>query len=177
MKMKNRETMINTLNSINVYGRSKLAGENFVKDIMPKHYIIRCAWLYGGTKSNIVTTILERALKGEKIEQAVDQISTPTNVDDLSKGIRNILESGQYSTYHVTNQGYCSRYEMGKIILNEAGLQEDSIIPISLSDDKRIAKRPSHTVLKNMMLSSCGFQQLQPFEASLRNYVSSLKSR
>ncbi|MEW6226549.1 MAG: dTDP-4-dehydrorhamnose reductase [Bacillota bacterium] len=162
-------------NPVNVYGRSKLAGESFVREIVPRHYVIRCAWLYGGQKPNFVTNLLWRAVAGQQTELAIDHYSTPTDVDDLSTSIGAILESGQYGTYHATSQGSCSRFEMGRIILDEAGLPADMALPISLAEDKRLARRPPRTVLANLALKLCGLPLITAFDVALRRYVSSLK--
>jgi dTDP-4-dehydrorhamnose reductase len=161
---------------VNVYGRSKLAGENFVKEILHRHYIVRSSWFFGGEKPDFVATILHQAAKKQKIELAVDQYSAPTNVDDLSLEINAIIESGQFGTYHITNEGFCSRFEFGRIILKEAGFSQDLLFPVKLSEDKRVAPRPNRTILANYMLKLSGFPLSGPFDVVLRNHIRSLKS-
>ncbi len=103
-------------NPLNVYGVSKLAGEYFVRNICPKHFIIRTSGLYGvagssGKGGNFVETMIRLAQEGKPIRVVTDQVLTPTYTKDLSQKIKELSQTGAYGVYHITNSGQCSWYE------------------------------------------------------------------
>lgn len=163
-------------NPVNVYGRAKLAGEGFVRDFLHQHYVVRCAWLYGGRKPNFVTQVLQKARAGERIKASTEHCSTPTNVDELAQAIGRLVESGQFGTYHVTSQGYCSRFDLARLALEYAGLSTGTLVPFTQAEDRRPARRGKRTSLRNLMLEAAGFPRLEPYDVALRRYVASLQA-
>ena len=100
-----------------IYGKTKLEGEKFVKEICDKYFILRTAWLYGEGK-NFVKTMLNLSKKNKELKVVNDQIGSPTYAKDLAKAIKEIIEkkSDKYGIYHVTNKGEVSWYEFAKKI-------------------------------------------------------------
>ena len=94
-------------NPITVYGRSKLAGENYVKEFTAKHFIIRSNWIYG-SGNNFVKHILEAAKNRQVLDVASDQFGSPTSALDLARLVLHLVQTNEYGTYHATCQEYGS---------------------------------------------------------------------
>lgn len=152
-----------------VYGKSKLAGENFVKELAPKHIIVRSSWIYGAG-DNYVNNILKNANEGKEIKAAKDQIAAPTSAVCLAEKMLELMENAPDGLYHVTGQGNCSRYEFAKEILDLAGIKT-KITPVSAKEDMLTAMRPSYSVLDNLMLRMSGIQCLPDWKLSLKEYI------
>lgn len=156
-------------NPISIYGRSKLAGENFIKEICPKHFILRTAWLYGKNGNNFVKTMLKLSEEKKVINVVDDQVGSPTFTLDLVSVIKLIMSTEAYGTYHVTNDGSCSWNEFAKRIFANAGIKGISVNPITSEELNRAAVRPKYSVLRNYML------ELQ-FDYFMRNWEDALKA-
>lgn len=153
-----------------VYGKSKLAGEMMVRELNPKHLVIRSSWSYGEGK-NFMTDLLERVDAGEKVGVALDQISTPTSMDALAKGILNLMRGNEYGVYHVSCEGSCTRYEFAKKILEMTGRDISMIQPMVAKDIQGGHQRPMHSVLENLMMKMTGIYQMPGWEADLSEYL------
>ena len=131
-----------------VYGASKWAGEQAVREVHPRHVIVRTSWLFGPGGSNFVDTILARARAGERLRVVDDQRSSPTFTRDLAQGLLRLVAAGPSGTYHCTNSGDCTWYELAAHALARAGLG----VPLERTDTAsfpRPAKRPAYSVLGN----------------------------
>lgn len=153
-----------------VYGKSKLAGEMMVRELNPKHLVIRSSWSYGEGK-NFMTDLLERVDAGEKVGVALDQVSTPTSMDALAKGILNLMRGNEYGVYHVSCEGSCTRYEFAKKILEMTGRDVSMIQPMVAKDIQGGHQRPMHSVLENLMMKMTGIYQMPEWEADLNEYL------
>lgn len=154
---------------VSVYGKSKLAGENFVKELAPKHLIIRSSWVYG-KGNNFVTQILERIQKGYEVQASCGQFASPTSAVEVAKTIYLLLEKEAYGTYHATCQGYCSRYDFARKIAELCGSHGQILkTPTSQSPDAFL--RPSYTVLDNLMLRISGLPTPVHWEQALKQYL------
>lgn len=154
---------------VSVYGKSKLAGENFVKDITPKHLIIRSSWVYG-QGNNFLSTVLNKAKAGEEIIVPSGQFATPTPATEVAKAIYALTNQDCYGTYHVVCQGFCSRYEFAKQITELAHLPAKITQQFDTSDHENIL-RPNYSVLDTMMLRISGFASLPDWKESLKDYI------
>ena len=114
-------TEFDDTNPLTVYGRSKRAGENYVKEFTHKHFIIRSNWVYGHQGNNFVNRVLEAADKGISLSVASDQFGSPTSAKDLARMIIYLIGTNEYGTYHVTCSGVCNRYEFAQEVLRLAG--------------------------------------------------------
>ena len=158
-------------NPTTVYGKSKLAGEFFVKEFAPRHMIIRSSWLYGEGDS-FVKAILDAADNSTSVKVAVDQVASPTSAVELAKFIVSILNTSEYGTYHATCKGQCSRFEFAKEILKAAGKQAD-IIPVPTGESVT-SDRPRYTVLDNFMLRISGVYEMKNWQTALEEYIKKL---
>ncbi len=139
---------------LNSYGESKLAGEEQIQNLWPKHYIIRTAWLYGKERNNFVKTMIRLMNERSELSIVADQWGTPTYTVDLAKSIISIIENNRenYGIYHFSNTGETNWYEfaleiyrLGKkegIIHNQCTLS-----PITTEQFPTKAKRPHYSLL------------------------------
>ncbi len=136
-------------NPISIYAKSKADAEPYILEV-PKHYLVRSAWLYGTHGRNFVDTI--RRLVNEKDELRIvnDQIGNPTYTKDLAQGIKELIGK-PYGIYHITNSGNCSWYEFAKAIAAELDSQIP-IHPIPTTDYPTPATRPKVSILLNTKL-------------------------
>lgn len=160
---------------LNVYGASKLAGEQLTAIANPKHYIIRTSALFGKYKSgkghNFVTLMLSLVEKGGPISVVADQYTTPTYAGDLAVKIKELLEAkAPYGTYHVTNTGGVSWYGFAGEIFKAAGKQVD-LRAVSVAGRSSTFVRPDSTVLISEKLAGAGIPPLRPWQDALREYL------
>jgi dTDP-4-dehydrorhamnose reductase len=156
-------------NPINNYGKSKLIGENHIKSIVKKHFIIRTSWLYSKYGNNFFRTVYEKIKSNTEMKVITSQVGTPTSCVDLSKFIICIIQSQStsYGTYHFTNSGETNWYEFAKEIARY--FNSDVIKPISSFDT--IAERPNYSVLNNSKAKSL-FGEIQFWKDSVKQMIS-----
>ncbi len=156
---------------INAYGWSKSAGEQIVRELLQRFYIVRVAWLFGGER-NFVRTILRLADNppdgGLRIVD--DEVGNPTYAPDVAQAISHLISLPFYGTYHLVNQGACSRYAFAREILRLSGRDDVPITPIGLADYQRDSTPPPYTPLDNIAGSALGIV-LRPWQAALAEYI------
>lgn len=155
---------------INHYGRSKLAGENLVRQLCPRHLIVRTSWLFGPGGQNFVDKILKRTQDGQPLRVVQDQRGSPTLTEDLAEMSRQLLERGCFGTYHVTNSGSCSWYEFAREIVVISGLSTE-VVPVTSAAYVTPAARPAYSVLDNYLLKCEGISLLPPWQDALARYL------
>lgn len=135
-------------NPINVYGASKLAGEDYIAQVMEQYFIFRISWLYSDFGKNFFRSILGKAQKDAVFKITAAQKGTPTNAHDLAVYVLQIIsgENQSYGLYHYSNLGEATWYDFAKEILRGSG-QLDQVDLIEDSSYKTIAKRPPNSVL------------------------------
>lgn len=152
---------------LNVYGMSKYLGEKYLKSINPSHYLIRASWLYGAGGKNFVDTILRLAKINKVLKVVNDQIGSPTYAKDLAEAIKKFTENKfDFGTYHRTNDGYCTWFELTKKIVEIKNLKNE-VKPISSKQLKRAAERPRCSILINTKLP-----ELRSWQSALKDYLS-----
>jgi dTDP-4-dehydrorhamnose reductase len=124
---------------INVYGASKLLGEQLIQKHHDKYLLIRTSWLYGPYGHNFVDTMLTLSRQMEQVKVVNDQFGRPTYTSDLAVETRNLLEK-EPGIYHITNDGTCTWYEFARAIIPNA-------VPCPTDEFPRKAARPKHSVL------------------------------
>ena len=131
------------------YGRTKLAGENFVKEFSDRHYIVRTAWLYGDGK-NFVKTMLRLSETNDKVRVVCDQVGSPTSAVELAKAIAYLLPTENYGLFHGTCEGDCSWAQFTEEIFKLAG--KNTVVEAITSEEYGAAvKRPAYSILENYM--------------------------
>ena len=131
------------------YGRTKLAGENFVREFGDRHYIVRTAWLYGDGK-NFVKTMLRLAETHDQVRVVMDQVGSPTSADELARAIAYLLPTENYGLFHGTCEGDCSWAQFTEEIFRLAG-KNTKVEAITSEEYGAAAKRPSYSILENYM--------------------------
>jgi dTDP-4-dehydrorhamnose reductase len=157
------------VNPQSVYGKSKALGEKMVRDINPKHFIIRTAWLYG-EGNNFVRTMLKLAKEKDELSVVNDQFGSPTSTVDLAKCIIELMNNESYGTYHGTCEGQCSWYDFARRIFELKNIQV-KVNPITTEQLNRPAHRPKYSVLDNYMLKLVGMNTFRNWEESLVEYL------
>lgn len=157
-----------------VYGRSKLAGELAVRDLLSRYYIARTAWLYGPGGRNFVTRILELAADHDQLSVVTSEVGSPTYAPDLSAAIARLIEYPVYGTYHLVNEGSCSRFEFAQRILELAGI--GGVALRGMQHYERLAAVPADATLKNYLASTRLGIALRPWQEALRAYFEELNS-
>ena len=147
---------------LSVYGRSKLAGEQAVREVAPRWAIARTAWLYGVHGRNFVKTIVTKAAAGESLRVVDDQVGSPTYAGDLARALAQLMAEGLTGVFHLTNAGSCSWYEFTREILRQAGFGATPVAPITSHELNRPARRPAYSVLANTAWQAAGHPPLRP---------------
>jgi len=168
-------TEFDTPHPLNIYGRSKLAGENFILRLCHKHFIIRASGLFGvagrsGKGGNFVETTIRLGKEQDELTVVNDQMVSPTYTRDLAKKIAELIRTEYYGIFHITNKGFCSWFEFATEILKQAGLGT-TIIPIASDQYPQKAKRPRFSVLDNYHLRILGMDDMRPWQDALKDYL------
>ncbi len=142
-------------NPLNMYGRSKLRGEEQVMKHCSGSLIVRTAWLYGASGRNFVKTIARLAAEQPVLRVVSDQRGCPTHAQDLAQAIGKLIRSDVKGILHATNSGDCTWYEFAQSIVEAMGLST-MVEPITTAEADRPARRPPYSVLSLSRLQSLG---------------------
>jgi dTDP-4-dehydrorhamnose reductase len=157
-----------TPNPLSAYGKSKMESESAVRDNSPNYIIVRSGWLYGINGKNFISSIIFQAVqkRPKMLRVASDQYGSPTWAHRLALQIRELLLHEGRGTYHATAEGYCTRFEYAKYILDKLGL-EASIEPCSMMDFQGAARRPANCLLENRVLKKQGINVMRRWKEDL----------
>jgi dTDP-4-dehydrorhamnose reductase len=159
-----------TPNPINAYGKSKLAGEWFAAHLTSRFCIVRTSWLSAPGGRNFVHRIQQLADERGRLEVVTDEVASPTFVSDLADAILRLVETGRFGIYHLTNAGYCSRFEYAKKVLELSGRGHIPVEPITLAQYPRPSTPPKFAALANTAAAALGIA-LPPWEEGLRAFL------
>lgn len=155
-----------------VYGKSKLAGENYIRELNPKHLIVRSSWVYGtGNANDFWSRVLENGKNNVSFAEPVDEIGSPTSVEELTKFILYLIHSSEYGIYHASCEGVCTRFQFGRAILEEMGYDKSIITETYMND----YGQGSEISLDNLMMKLTNEYQMIPWRDALKNYVKKIK--
>lgn len=160
---------------LNVYGKSKLAGELAVAEALEKYFIVRIAWVFGKNGSNFIKTMLNVGKKFPELRVVNDQIGAPTYTLDLARLLVDMAESEKYGYYHATNEGgYISWYDFACEIFKQAGY-DVKVTPVTTEEyGLSKAKRPYNSRLDKSKLLEVGFEPLPIWQDALQRYLRKL---
>ena len=154
---------------ITVYGKSKRAGENYVKEFTHKHFIVRSNWVFG-KGNNFVNRVLKVVEEKRPLAVAADQFGSPTSAKDLARLILHLISTNEYGTYHATCKGVCNRYEFAQEILRLAG-EKVELKPVPTSESELSSARPAYAVLDNFILRIIDVYEMPDWKESLKEYM------
>jgi dTDP-4-dehydrorhamnose reductase len=158
-----------------VYGRTKAAGEQLVRQTLPRHYVVRTSWVLGAHGGNFVRTMLRLGRERGAVAVVADQTGSPTFTFDLAPAIRRLAVTGRYGTYHLTNSGTTTWYDLARATFEEAGLDVE-VSPTDTASYAAPAPRPAYSVLDNLMARLTGLPPLPHWRDSLRTLVAELSA-
>lgn len=159
-----------------VYGKTKLLGEDYVRQLSSKYFIVRTAWLYGYVGKNFVYTMINLGKDKDTLSVVNDQIGNPTHANDLAYHILNLIETEEYGIYHCTGKGECSWYEFAKSIMELAGMK-CTVKPCTSKEYKTVAKRPEYSSLDNMMLRCTVGDEMRYWKDALTSFIETLNKK
>ncbi len=160
---------------LNIYGRSKLEGEQAVRELLERYYIVRIAWVFGIHGGNFIKTMLRLGETHPALRVVSDQIGTPTYTKDLAGLLADLAESGRYGIYHATNEGgFISWYDLAVEIFRRSG-QNVRVVPVT-TEEYGISKaaRPFNSRLDKSRLTEQGFQRLPEWKDALDRFMQEL---
>ena len=156
-------------NPINVYGKTKWQGEEIVKTHLRRFYIARTAWLFGDSGSNFIKTVMKLAMEMDTLKVVNDQYGSPTYAVDLAWAIHQLIRTGAYGIYHITNEGSCSWFDFARQILEMAEMTNKVVEPVATGELNRPAPRPRYSVLGKEGLKSLGIE-MPSYQEALKHY-------
>ena len=157
----------------NVYGLTKAQGEEAVRSLMNRYFIIRTAWVFGLNGKNFVKTMLRLGASKEMVTVVNDQFGSPTYTPDLARLMCDMIQTEKYGVYHATNEGFCSWAEFATEIMR----QSDSpciVKPVTTEEYNSPTKRPANSRLSKASLDEAGFHRLPAWQDALSRYLAEL---
>lgn len=163
-------------NPINVYGESKLKGEQYIQDLLEKYFIFRTSWLYSQYGHNFYKSILRMADEGKPMTITTEQIGTPTNANDLARAILEVIkqENTQFGLYHFSNGGETTWYDFAKEIL-ELHEKLDSVKLAGTNHYRTFAQRPEYSVLDNGRVKRLSYLKTVHWKTALSQLINQCK--
>jgi dTDP-4-dehydrorhamnose reductase len=149
---------------VTVYGRSKLAGEHYVRQLVPHHYIVRAGWMIGGGPSGekkFIAKMLEHAERGGKIVAVNDKWGSPTRASDLIGAVEALVGTGRYGTVHLVNQGVITRLDMALLVREVLDLPYE-VEAVASTRFPLPAPRGRSEAMDTLVLRLLGMQDLMP---------------
>lgn len=156
-------------NPINVYGKTKLLGEQAVQRILDKYFIVRISWVFGEHGNNFVKTMLRLGKEYKEINVVADQYGSPTYTADLAPLLVEMIKTEKYGVYHATNEGVCTWAEFAEEIFKIAGM-DVKVNHITTAEYPTRAKRPMNSRLSKVKLNE-NFYELNQWKESLINLL------
>ena len=161
---------------LNVYGESKLGGEEAVRALVEKFFIVRIAWVFGLNGNNFIKTMLKLGRTHDTLRVVNDQVGTPTYTLDLARLLVDMIETEKYGHYHATNEGgYISWADFAKEIFNQAGM-DVTVTPVTTAEyGLSKAARPFNSRLDKKKLVENGFEPLPEWKDAVGRYLKALQ--
>lgn len=165
-----------------VYGRSKLAGEQMIRDFCSKWFIVRTSWVFGLHGNNFVKTMLRLGQEKPLLKVVNDQKGSPTYTVDLAYFLLNLISTEKYGLYHASNRGSCTWYEFTEAIFEEArvqlGLEITALLePCTTAEFPRPAPRPANSTMDHLAIRLNQFEDLPHWREGLKQFMLDMKQR
>ncbi len=157
-------------NPLNEYGKSKLAGEQHVLNELDRSLVLRLSWVFGSGKQNFIYKLTEWAKSGQYLKIACDEFSVPTYTGTVVDVTLKALGQGVTGRYHLTNGGFCSRYEWAKVILRCIGMKK-FIRPVSMDTFNLPAKRPKFSAMSNDAIAGLLNMDITAWDEAVRSFL------
>ena len=159
---------------LGIYGQTKLEGENVVKELLDKYFIVRTSWVFGKNGNNFVKTMLRLGRERSEVNVVCDQVGSPTYSVDLAPLLCDMVVTEKYGTYHATNEGLCSWAEFAQEIFKQAGYTTKvNFIPTSEYPTR--AKRPLNSRMSKRSLDEVGLRRLPTWQDALKLYLKEIE--
>lgn len=155
---------------LNVYGLTKLFGEEAVQMELSKYFIVRISWVFGKNGNNFIKTMLRLGQTHDELTVVSDQWGSPTYTADLAPLLCDMISTNAYGIYHVTNEGTTNWADFAAYIMEQAHLP-CKVRPIPSSDYPTRAVRPLNSLLDKSKLDKAGFTRLPDWKDALRRYL------
>jgi dTDP-4-dehydrorhamnose reductase len=158
---------------VSVYARSKYFGEEAVRRLVARHYVVRAGWMFGGGPEDkkFVAKMIERARTSELLLAVDDKIGSPTYTLDIARRCLELLSTESFGTYHAANEGECTRFEMAKAILQAAGIENCEVQPCSSAQFPLAAFRPASEAIEGLRAKLIGLTPMRDWRIALSEYV------
>lgn len=157
-------------NPINVYGKTKLLGEQAVQKTLDKYFIVRISWVFGEHGNNFVKTMLRLGKERKEINVVADQYGSPTYTADLAPLLIEMIQTEKYGVYHATNKGVCTWAEFAEEIFKIAGI-DVKVNHITIAEYPTRAKRPLNSRLSKEKIINNKFIIIRAWEKALREFI------
>jgi len=158
-------------NPLSVYGKTKWAAEQALREEGGDHLLVRAQWLFGPAGKNFIRTILEKARRGDALRIVSDQVGCPTLSKDLACAVRNLLEAGARGTVHFSSEGETSWFGLARYILERCGLPAGLLSPARTRDLPYPAPRPAYSVLCKEKYRAITGISPGPWEEAVEEYL------
>ncbi|OGS19488.1 MAG: dTDP-4-dehydrorhamnose reductase [Elusimicrobia bacterium RIFOXYA2_FULL_50_26] len=156
---------------LSVYGTSKLAGEWMARHLLNKFYIVRTAWLFGKARPNFIKSVDDSLSAGKEINACTDMTGSPTCTRDAAEAISTLIDTGAYGIYHVTNEGFGSRYEIASYIARIKKYPAHLIKKIEQKQLRLPAMRPVFSGLNNYAWKLNNLPPIRPWQDAVKEFL------
>ena len=161
-------------NPLSVYGKTKWAAEEALREEGGGHLLVRTQWLFGPAGKNFIRTILERARRGETLRVASDQVGCPTFSRDLAGAVRKLLEAGARGTVHFSGAGETSWFDLARHVLSRCGLPTGALFAAKTRELPYPAPRPAYGVLSKEKYRAITGASPRPWEEAVGEYLGTI---
>jgi dTDP-4-dehydrorhamnose reductase len=158
-------------NPLSVYGKTKWASEQALREEGGDHLLVRTQWLFGPAGKNFIRTILEKARRGETLRVASDQVGCPTFSRDLAAAVRNLLGAGARGTVHFSSEGETNWFDLARYVLRHRGVSTEGLSAAKTRDLPYPAPRPAYGVLSKEKYRAVTGLSPRPWEEAVGEYL------
>lgn len=160
---------------VNIYGESKLQGEQYLQEETDKFLLFRLSWVFGEGRQNFLYKLLEWSKNNSVLKVVCDQVSVPTYTKDIVSLTLFAVNRGLRGIYHLTNTGYASRYEVARYFLERMGL-DNLVLPVCTDHFPLPARRPCFSAMSNRKLAAELNVEMPDWKTGVDRYVETIRT-